>query len=267
MKKAFSILLCVFFMYASYALMLPDGTEALVSAITEENGTIIAATLLESECFNTSVGTIELTAAAFYASGSLKAGILAKPQVIQDENGKVKVRDDITFYENGNIQSILFSDPQVIHIQPGYLRVSDELFFYENGALFSAYLSHPQLIQTPIAPLTFAQTIYFYESGSIGSGTFTTPQKIDTSVGTIDIDSIACYESGSLLIARLNTAQAVRTSTGTLSAEGEIHFYENGTLQLLMISQPTIINEIKYKEKSYIVFSEDGECMGEAVWN
>ena len=275
------ILVCVSMfalsIYAAWAIILPNGSEVIISSIEKyDSGSIKSVTLAEDSEFITKSGTFTFKSGStvtFYENGNIEASDL--------NNRKVE------FYENGFLKTITpIKDTKfktkygdLVFSSGGYRSYTVE--FYDNGFVKSGYLKDKQRIKTSLGTIECQNynndKTHFHENGSIksiGIDIF----EVDTPLGKLPAQQLEFDENERLIGIQSNKdlpkgVYAGFEARSDFSINGKLEFYETGAIKSAYIRSDdwikTSAGKIKlnpYKDKP-VTFYENGTLKSASLYS
>ncbi|MGP1523416.1 MAG: hypothetical protein ACTTKC_09005 [Treponema sp.] len=254
---------CVFLcgIHAAFAIVLPDGTDAVIRSVKKyPSGKIESAELSEPTEFNTPIGKLTFSGTVtFYESGGIRTVGDADYNdgdgaTIETPVGEFEVTA-LSFYESGKLESFYSRrySYQTVHTSIGEFKVAGWVRLYESGKLYECiinnnYYDDPYTIKKgQYTGVPISDEISFYENGSIKS--FNPKGQITTSIGKIKPDgTVEFYEDGNLRSAKIE-AQVFDTPFGLLSLSF-LEVFPSGKLKRISFSDSVSLPE------NYLVYAE-----------
>lgn len=258
---------CVFLcgIHAAFAIVLPDGTDAIIRSVKKyPSGKIESAELSEPTEFNTPIGKLTFSGTVtFYESGSIRAGGStsygeASAITIETPLGKFEVTA-LSFYESGKLEGFyLYSGEypyQTVHTSIGELKVSGWVRLYESGKLYECQINNDYdyydgscaIKKGQYTGVPISGEISFYENGSIKS--FNPKGQITTNIGKITPSgTVELYEDGNLRSAEIET-QVFDIPFGLLSLNS-LEVFPSGKFKRISFSDSVSLPE------NYLVYAE-----------
>ena len=191
MKKFSLILLFCFFSSLSFAIPLPEGTDARLKDITMEDDVITSVVLSEPTALNTPLGKVEATGRVeFYTNGIIKTLSVNKTDSLKTPIGTFKYTkyEEIDFYESGALKQITLAEPATITINKETYKINKGYFFlYDEWHPATFELVEEKKLTFDFGTVVLAKEsfVMFYSDGSIASFNVNGPTEIKTSVGKI----------------------------------------------------------------------------------
>ena len=192
MKKRL-LLFIVFILVSSFsfAIVLPEGTDARLTDITMDGDIITSVVLSETTELNTSLGKVEATGKVeFYANGIIKTLSANKSDSLKTPIGTFNYSkyEEIEFYESGALEQITLAAPAIVTINNEIYKINEGYFFlYDEWHPASFQLVEEKKLTFDFGTVVLAKESFlmFYADGSIASFNVNGPTDIKTKVGTI----------------------------------------------------------------------------------
>ncbi|MBR5645063.1 MAG: hypothetical protein IKX23_00290 [Treponema sp.] len=229
MKRLPFIILIFLFTAKLSAIILPDGTDAVVKDIKQDGNKIAYVCLKE-------------------------------PTKILTPIGKVVARDYVYYNKNGRVQKFTPNEPGIASTPIGDLPYqAKEMTFYTSGNINTFYINTNLELSTPYGKITIAANqIKFYDNW-IPQYIYTSDaQTFQISGGELLLEKetkLYFYENGKIERLRYKTAGEIETPIGKLTpvADSELLFHENGALKSVF---PSEITQITVESNTFFVDAE-----------
>jgi len=243
---------CVFLcgIHAAFAIVLPDGTDAIIRSVKKyPSGKIESAELSEPTEFNTPIGKLTFSGTVtFYESGSIRTVGSTSYYVatIETPVGEFKVAA-LSFYESGKLERFYISGDNTVKTSIGELNVAKWVDLYESGKLYKCNVRYT-ISDVKYAGVPISGEISFYENGNIKSFN-SGREQITTNIGKITpTGMVELYEDGNLRSAEIE-AQVFDTPFGLLSLNS-LEVFPSGNLKRISFSDSVSLPE------NYLVYTE-----------
>ena len=256
---------------AVQAIILPNGSDVIISAIEKyDSGAIRSVTLAEDAAFTTQSGTFTFKSGStvtFHENGNVESGY---------PNDKIA-----EFYENGFLKEITPETNTKFKTKYGDLVFLGEKYasytveFYDNGFIKSGRLKDKQRIKTSLGTIECKQDYgsnktHFYENGGIQSIDIYTFE-VSTPLGKLPANRIQFDENERLIYVYMGSNLGSKMPKGVypgfealsdFKLTYEVTFYENGTIKTARIDSDdwlkTPAGKIKTSTFDSVTFYETG---------
>lgn len=190
MKKLILSVVLVCCAFASFAVPLPEGSDARITEVRQSNGKIVYVRLKEATKLNTPLGTLEAVEEVFfYESGGIKTFQPAASGEYTSPVGTLTYTTaPISFYESGAVEEMELATETDITGSVGRIRVAAKpLTFYDNWIPSSVELAEDCQVKLKAGVVTVRSgyRMFFHENGTIQSFTVSKSDPLDSSIGKI----------------------------------------------------------------------------------
>lgn len=190
MKKVLLVLMLGFCAFASFAVPLPEGSDARITEVRQSNGKIVYVRLKEATKLNTPLGALEAVEEVFfYENGSIKTfQPAASGEYISPVGTLTYTTAPISFYESGAVEEMELATETDITGSVGRIRVAAKpITFYDNWVPSSVELAEDCQVKLKAGIVTARSgyRMFFHENGAIQSFTVSKSDPLDSSIGKI----------------------------------------------------------------------------------
>ncbi len=190
MKKVILFLVLILCALSSFAVPLPDGSDARITEIRQSNGKIVSVRLKEVAILNTPLGALEAVEEVFfYENGSIKSFQPAASGEYDSPVGTLAyTTSPISFYESGAVEEMELASVTDITGSVGRIKVAAKpISFYDNWIPSSVELAEDCQVKlkSGIVAARSGYPMYFHENGAIQSFTVSRSDPLDSSIGKI----------------------------------------------------------------------------------
>ena len=190
MKKIVLVLMLGFCAFASFAVPLPEGSDARITEVRQSNGKIVYVRLKEATKLNTPLGALEAVEEVFfYENGSIKTFQPAASGEYTSPVGTLTYTTaPISFYESGAVEEMELATETDITGSVGRIRVAAKpITFYDNWVPSSVELAEDCQVKLKAGIVTARSgyRMFFHENGAIQSFTVSKSDPLDSSIGKI----------------------------------------------------------------------------------
>lgn len=223
-----------------FGIILPDGTDATVTNIKQEENRILYVCLKEPTKINTPIGKVVAKDYVYYNSNGRvtkftpnEEGIASTPIGNLPYQAK-----EITFYTSGNIKTFYLNTTLSLTTPYGKIQVdSDYIQFYDNW--IPEFFNVSENTDFKILDGTFSilkgTTLFFYENGAIKRFTYDAATEINTPIGKITPDknqTVKFHSNGKLssIFPSEISLVTVESNTFYIDAQKEIRFTDKGNI-------------------------------------
>ncbi|MCR5436946.1 MAG: hypothetical protein K6E97_07775 [Treponema sp.] len=240
MKKLIIFLAVLFTSANLFAIILPDGTDAVVKDIKQDGNKISYVCLKEPTKINTPIGKVVAKDYVYYnKNGRVQKFTPNEPGVASTPIGNLPYQaKEITFYTSGNINTFYINTNLELSTPYGKITVAaNQIKFYDNWVPEYIFTSDEQTftILGGEQLLEKETKLYFYENGKIERLKYKTSSEIETPIGKItpvENSELLFHENGALksVFPSEITQIMVESNTFFIDAEKEIRFTEKGNI-------------------------------------
>lgn len=175
---------------SAFAVPLPEGTDARITEVRQNDGKIVYVRLKEATVLNTPLGPLEaVEEVLFHENGSIKE---FQPAVAGEYGSPVGnlsyTTSPISFYESGAVEEIELAKPTDITGSVGRIKVAAKtITFYDKWIPSSVELAEDCQIKLKAGVVSArgGYRMFFHENGTIQSFTVSKSEPLNSSIGKI----------------------------------------------------------------------------------
>lgn len=190
MKKILLFVVLACCAISSFAVPLPDGSDARITEVRQSNGKIVYVRLKEPTVLNTPLGVLEAVEEVFfYESGAIKE---FQPSVASEYESPVGTlpytTSPISFYESGSVEEMELAKVTDVTGSVGRIKVAAKpITFYDNWIPSSVELAEDcqVKVKSGVVSARTGYRMFFHENGTIQSFTVSQSEPLDSSIGKI----------------------------------------------------------------------------------
>ena len=190
MKRVVLSLLLLCGALGAFAVPLPEGSDARITEVRQNNGKIIYVRLKEACTLNTPLGPLEAVEEVyFYENGSIKEFQPAVSGEYESPVGSLTyTTTPISFYESGAVEEMELAKTTDITGSVGRINVAPKsITFYDNWIPSSVELAEDCQVKlkSGVVSARSGYRMFFHENGTIQSFTVSKSEPLDSSIGKI----------------------------------------------------------------------------------
>ena len=190
MKKLILLVVLACCAVASFAVPLPEGSDARITEVRQNNGKIVYVRLKEATTLNTPLGALEAVEEVFfYENGNIqKFQPAVSGEYVSPVGTLPYTTAPISFYESGAVEEMELATETDITGSVGRIQVAAKpITFHDNWVPSSVELAKDCQVKlkSGVVSARSGYRIFFHENGAIHSFTVRKAVALDSSIGKI----------------------------------------------------------------------------------
>jgi hypothetical protein len=190
MKKLILLVVLACCVVASFAVPLPEGSDARITEVRQSNGKIVYVRLKEATTLNTPLGALDAVEEVFfYENGNIqKFQPAVSGEYVSPVGNLTYTTAPISFYESGAVEEMELAKKTDITGSVGRIKVAGKtITFYDNWIPSSVELSEDCQVKlkSGVVSARSGYRMFFHENGAIQSFTVSKSEPLTSSIGKI----------------------------------------------------------------------------------